>query len=126
MKWYEFLVPPEKAHTLEHESPANRIPCNEISDEDAEKIVEYFLGLPQPEQKELLGHAVPKFTHSTEHHVFAREISANEHFRQSIMVVLHKLNSDGLMKVMRLALDVANDPAFTRKEESSCDRKNTP
>lgn len=99
------------------------VPVYAIDDDEAERIVQHFLALPTP----VLGHKrgiTPSHVNTRAHEI---PMSADEHFRQSILVVLNRLNSDGLMEAMRRVLDVQNNPVYClREEDKPCDSKERP
>ena len=122
MPWYALMTTASNPPPLMQGKNPHLIPCNQIDDEEAEKIIAHFLSLPTPE----LGHSNKgRYNSVTEVHAAARDISGDEHLRQSILFVLHKLNSDGLMEVMSQAITLTKDPAYAKKEVPPCD-SNTP
>ena len=55
-----------------------------------------------------------------------RKQKSENHFRESIILMLERLNDDGLMEVMRVTLEITKEPAFLKhpinnnKEDIEC------
>lgn len=116
--WYALMTSSDDETQVPRSKNPNFILCDQIEDEDAERIVAQFLALPTPkfERKQgfstIGGRTLSNVVHATD---------PDEHLRQTIIFMLGKLNSDGLMDVMGHTLDATKNPLYLRKEAQSCD-----
>lgn len=118
MPWYALMTTSSNPPPLVQGKNPHLIPCNQIDDEEAEKIIAHFLSLPTPKFEQTQGFSTIS---GTIHHVTGHVISGDEHLRQSILFVLHKLNTDGLIEVMSHAITLTKDSTYTKKEVPLCD-----
>lgn len=118
MPWYALMTSSDDETQVPQSKNPDFIICNTIEDEEAERIVAHFLALPTPkfERKQSF---TPVGGHSL--NTVAPASDADEHLRQSILFMLRKLNSDGLMEVMGATLSATKNPAYQRKEAAPCD-----
>ena len=115
VEWHELLSTSADPGLVSLGAKAPRVP-SAVDPEEAEKIVEHILSIPMPPPEE--GAIVVSDGQKTQpSYRYGRTASAEEHFCQSILVVLRKLNSDGLMEAMRRILDVASNPAYCNGKE---------
>ena len=114
MPWYALMTSSDDETQVPKSKNPEFIICNTIEDDEAERIVAHFLALP-----------TPKFEHKQSRHTVCghslETVNPDEHLRQSIIFMLRKLNSDGLMDVMGYALNATKNPAYNRKEDTPCD-----
>ena len=118
MPWYALLTMSDDPESLKRDKNPNRISVV-VAKAEAEQIIQCFAGLPLPELKKREKSA--KWCTGLLQQSGEAEVSGEEHLRQGIMVVLQKLNSEGLLQVMRHALAVASKPEYCRKENVACD-----
>ena len=114
MPWYALMTSSDDEAQVPKSKNPEFIICNAIEDDEADRIVAHFLALPTPkfERKQ-------SFTAIGGHPL--ETVNPDEHLRQSILFMLGKLNSDGLMEVMTSALAATKNPSYQRKETKSCD-----
>lgn len=115
--WYALMTSSDDEAQVPKSTNPDFIICNAIDDEEAERIVAHFLALPTPKFER-------KQSFSTVGGHSLETVSPDEHLRQSIIFMLRKLNSDGLMDVMASVLAAAKNPAYQRKEAPPCDSSN--
>lgn len=119
MPWYALMTSSDDEDQVPRGKNPRFIPCKAIPDDDADRIVAAFLAQPLPEfkfPKQGPAQSSRKSLNSAEH-----STDADEHMRQTIIFMLNKLNSDGLMDVMGYALTATKNPAYQRKEATPCD-----
>lgn len=116
--WYALMTSSDDETQVPLSKNPNFILCDQVEDEDAERIVAQFLALPTPkfERKQgfstVGGRTLNSVVHATD---------ADEHLRQTIIFMLGKLNIDGLMDVMGHTLNATKNPLYQRKEDTPCD-----
>ena len=113
MPWYALMTSSDDEAQVQKCKNPDFIPCNAIEDDEADRIVANFLALPTPEFERK-----PSFSTVSGHSL--NTVNPDEHLRQSILFMLRKLNSDGLIDVMGYALTAAKNPAYQRKEATPC------
>ena len=113
--WYALMTSSDDPDQVPTGKSENFIPCDEIDDDDADRIVAHFLASPLPE------FTPPrqsfKMVGGRESQATVHTVSEDEHLRQAILFMLRKLNSDGLMDVMAHTLAATKNTEFTRKED---------
>lgn len=92
----------------------------ELSEEDADAICSRIIGkdykeylLPREQELETIGHRTSNAKVTLNY-----RIDIDQHFRQSIIFMLNKLNEEGLMEAMRRVLEVAQDPRYCVSTDS--------
>ena len=115
VEWHELLSTTADPGLITLGAKVPRVP-SAVDPEEAEKIVEHILSIPMPPPVEDTV-VVSDGQKATPSYRYGRTVSVEEHFCQSILVVLRKLNSDGLMEAMRRILDVASNPAYCNGKE---------
>ena len=120
MPWYALMTSSDDEDQVPRGKNPHFIPCKSIPDDDAERIVAAFLAQPLPEfnfpkRGKSQASRKPQPNNNAK-----QSAGADEHLRQSILFMLNKLNSDGLMDVMDHALAATKNPLYLRKEEPSC------
>ena len=114
MPWYALMTSSDDEMQVPRSKNPEFILCNAIDDDEADRIVAHFLALPTPKFER-------KQSFSTVSRDSLNTVNPDEHLRQSILFMLRKLNSDGLMDVMGYALAATKNPAYQRKEDTPCD-----
>lgn len=114
MPWYALMTSSDDESQVPRSKNPEFIICNAIEDDEADQIVAHFLALPTPKFER-------KQSFSTVSGHSLNTVNPDEHLRQSILFMLRKLNSDGLMDVMGYALAATKNPAYQRKEDTPCD-----
>lgn len=119
MPWYALLTTSDDEEQVARcKNP--RWVYSTIREEEAERIVRNFEVLPMLVQE--ASATTAQWREGTSLQSLSLEATGDEYLRQGIMVVLRKLNSDGLMEVMRHALEAASKPEYNRKGSVPCDR----
>ena len=113
MPWYALMTSSDDETQVPRSKNPEFIICNAIEDDEADRIIARFLELPTPKFER-------KQSFSTVSGHSLNTVNPDEHLRQSIMFMLRKLNSDGLMDVMGHALNATKNPLYLRKEDQSC------
>ena len=121
MPWYALMTSSDDETQVPRSKNPDFILCKQIDDDDAERIILRFLGLPTPKfDRKQSFTTVGGHTHNMD----TLTSNAEKHLCQSIMFMLSKLNSDGLMDVMGHALNATKNPLYLRKEVPPCDSDN--
>ena len=117
MPWYALMTSSDDETQVRRSKNPEFIICNAIEDDEADRIIARFLELPTPKFERK-----PCFTTVVGHTLNTNVpiSNADDHLRQSIMFMLRKLNSDGLMDVLGHTLDATKNPLYLRKEDQSC------